>query len=245
MINWAFSVLQTKGLYRACEKLQPNLPALRWDRDRYGYYFPPLWSVPTILIEWLCCCPLLMAYLNSITHVERRDGLIVNYSVHVLEGCKRITNSGPSSSRDIRTRVVRRMRIHRSRSSPNWRVNVQTRNLTNTVTHQDTDESQTTRHRVDSNLGAFTQIPSGDGRGASRPALGVTTRPPGGYHHASGAQATAYRHPDIPEIVLQRRRFVRTSELRTQGVRFETLLSLNDIAEHRKNGAIHTHYYNN
>jgi hypothetical protein len=42
----------------------------------------------------------LMAYLNSITRVEGREGLIANYSVHVLEACKSITNSGLSGSHE-------------------------------------------------------------------------------------------------------------------------------------------------
>ena len=46
-----------------------------------------------------------MAYLNSITRVERRDGVIANYAVHVLEACKRVTSSGLGGSHEILGRV--------------------------------------------------------------------------------------------------------------------------------------------
>ena len=69
-------------------------------------------------------------------------------------------------------------------------VNLQTRNLTNTVTYRnDADELQITGLRVDTNpsehLPNFPLVLGSVEHPSSR-RYRFSTRPPGGYHHASG-----------------------------------------------------------
>jgi len=135
-------------------------------------------------------------------------------------------------TRDIRTRVVE---TNAGAPWPFVETTVQTRNLTNTVTYRnDADELQITGLRVDTKLSALSLFHTAAGR--LSPCQWTLEWSP----------RLQLQAPDIPQIVLQRRRFVRTSELRTQGVRRSgaPFILKRYCAKHRKNGAIHTHYYN-
>lgn len=123
------------------------------------------------------------------------------------------------------------MRMHHSLTSSRDQV------LTG-ASHKHGSPPQTWRLRDDANL---------DACGASNKLTALSL-----YHAGAGRLSLCQwspgllqlQAPDIPQIVLQLRTFGGTSELRAQGVNSRPLLSLNDVAEHRKNGAIQTHYYN-